>query len=315
MEWAAKHVDDPFRRWALIGHMRPAVKELQKRMDEAGKPVPSFKDASLMLMNDDAFLDTAINNTLEDMVNFRDMSAIERRWVRRFVPFYSWISGISRRTVRMLDETPGRALAYYRLSRDGKDWMSKLWGDVQDYILTYIPLGDPRTSNKVDVIKTSQLNPLTTVADLSGTVQSLLGGKAWKGTENPLSQINPIIKTLLETATGQDIYYGSQLEELSPKRPGSDYGGDPNASRISVLISRMAKQFPQSRLLEELTDEDTPRSVSLTTNPQAALGYVGYPVITTNAIRARRNGMEEMRRQLYADRVKSYSDWLDENYG
>lgn len=314
MEWAAKHVDDPFRRWAFIGHIRPAVKELQERMRAAGKPVPSFKDAATMLMDDDAFLDVAINNTLEDMVNFRDMSEIERRWVRRFIPFYSWISGISRRTVRMLDETPGRALAYYRLSQDGKDWMSKLWGDVQDYILTYIPLGDPRTNDKVNVIKTSQLNPLTTVGDLSGTVQSLLGGKSWKGTENPLSQINPIIKSLLETATGQDIYYGSPLEELSEKRPGSDYGGDPDASRAGVLISRLIKQFPQSRLLEELSDEDNPRGVNLTTNSQAALGYAGYPVITTNALQARRKGLEEERRRLYSDRIKSYTEWLEENY-
>jgi hypothetical protein len=240
-----------------------------------------------------------VTQTLDDMVNFRDMSNAERRYIRPFIPFYSWLSGISRRTVRMLTESPEKAAFLNYEGMQGKEYMDNLWGDVQDFVLTYFPLSIPGSKDKVMAMKTSGLNPMSSIADISGAARALVGAGDWKGSENPMSTINPIMKSAIEAFTGTDMFYNNTLEDYRAKslRNGRVTGGNPDASKLGVFAKRVALSLPQVNLAYQGLREPYPNDQT-PGKKYAAWNYAGYPVIAVNAREAAKRGHEETQYEL-----------------
>lgn len=312
MRSISRTVDDPARRLSFMITMRPHVRALQDAIKrETGREV-SYKEAAQRLLADDEFFDKTAQTVLDDMINFRDMSEAERKWVRPFIPFYSWVNGISRRSVRSLVETPGRAWLTYQQSRAGEEWLREKWGDVQDFVLEYFPLSDKKSEERMLALRTGGFNPLSTPSDLIGTLQALVGDKEWTGSENPFSMLNPVVKAMLETATGQDLYRNKKLQELQePKQVNGHWvGGDPETGKLSLFSQRIMRQFPMVSAYEGGTSVSYPDDFREKGWKYSAASYLGVPIASINGRVAVSMGREaeqrRVQRELVQDRMRRF---------
>jgi hypothetical protein len=299
MTSVARVIDDPARRISFAVSMRGPVKDLMARTKAATGNQLSYREAAEQLLADDQFFDHMVTEVLDDMVNFRDMSEAERRYIRPFIPFYSWLSGISRRTVRMLNEQPG-TLAYINYtSQQGRESLESMWGDVQDFIMTYLPLGVPGNKEKILAFKTAGMNPMSTISDLAGAAKALVGEGDWKGSENPMSTLNPVVKSFIEAMTGTDMFYNNTLEDYRPAKfeNGVASGGDPNASKAVVFGKRLGLSIPQVNSIYRAMQPEKPNDQT-PGKRYAAYNYLGVPTVSVNIAEARRRGSDETLREF-----------------
>jgi hypothetical protein len=302
----AKWIDDPMRRAAAWAEIRPAARELQKKWAKhRGEKLP-LGDAIDMILQDERVRDHIIQKSIGDMVNFSDMSQVEKDWIRRVFPFWSWMSGITKRTGQLAINEPGKFNALTRVGTYENQTNSV---PGESFLQSYAPLG--KTNGDLQkVVNTSGINPFASSADVLSMLNTVLPGgggfSAMKGTSSPLSQMNPIIKAAIETGTGKNLFYGTPLREIQAgkdKTTGKPIG-NPDMGLLDLLARRYASSFPQVAFFQSGGQENTPQSLFIHNYPSQTANYLGLPTRTMNIAEARRR-KEAQRRLLQLAALKN----------
>jgi hypothetical protein len=269
----AKLTDDHTRKAAWIAEMKPHVASYRK-----AHPGTSWGDAARALWNNEQFADTVTERVLADMIDFSDLSNFERSVVKRAIPFYAWMKGISRRTARLVADEPVKAAIGANIGQQGLNAVEERYGDLPRFLQGMVGLkGDT-------ALVTQGLNPFMTPADLTGMMSGAVLPGRQQGAQNPLAQFNPLLKAPLEALANRDFFYGG---EVDPKGEMS-------------FVQRLAKQggnsFAQKRLLDEWLQQRKAQREGLDYDPlfepsfrNALASYFGVPLRTldVNAARAR----------------------------
>lgn len=212
----AAATDDLWRRAALYAELNAPARQLVK----ASGGRLSKRDAMSRLLDDDAVMDRAISKTMGDLVDFRDLSAFEKNAMRRMVPFYSWLKGMSERTGKIVLDDPDKALVGQVLAEYGIELNEEEFGKLPSYLrgalkapawMAKLIGEDPDSGDNPALITTQGMNPFQTPVDLLGIV-SAFGGTPSAG-ENPLSQLNPLFKVPFEAVANKDMFSQFPLDQ------------------------------------------------------------------------------------------------------
>lgn len=207
--------DDGPRRAAFYETLRPHAKALRKELSKHGEDI-STREAMIRLLDDDTVMDEVTQKVLGDLVDFRDLSQFEREVVRRFVPFYSWLKGMNKRTANLVGDDPHTALMGSIIGQEGGKQVEQGFGfDPASFMRGSILLGDPKDGRQ-NLLTTGGLNPFTTPADTAGMLQAIFGDSGATGGQNPLSQFNPFIKGGLAAAMNKDPFSGFPVDPTTP---------------------------------------------------------------------------------------------------
>lgn len=261
-----KLTDDPFRRAAWLAEMRPHIKRIRK-----ADPSLSWEEAAKKAWDHEGVADAVTERVLSDMIDFGDLSNFERSVVKRAIPFYAWIAGITKRTSRLVADEPWKAAIGTQIGQVGNEYNREQFGPLPSFLQDLVPLhGDT-------VLKTAALNPFQTPADVLGMATGLVSGNSGNGPENPLSQLNPVVKAIIEATTRKEIFTGADID------PEKEHG----LGRL--LASRTAASFPQMRLWQEYQKQRLAKSGELPYEPiydpsfkNLAWSYAGVPIRTLN---------------------------------
>lgn len=229
--------DDPFRRMAFAQEALPPARKMVKQAKRDGRMVETpegtrpyvMQDALQELLADEQVLDRIERKVLGDLVDFDDLTATERDYIRRVLPFYSWIKGSSKLTIQLALNNPLYANMLARVGAMGAEKVQEgAGGPLPDYMLGLLGLGNG-DGGLDKAVTTAQFNPFITPADTAQqfltTLQGELpDGQSAFGPENPLSAANPLVKmgaaalTKKDPFTGRDATWWSVMGGSFPQR-------------------------------------------------------------------------------------------------
>jgi hypothetical protein len=237
-------------------------------------------------MRDTRIVDRLIQSTLDDMIDFRDLSDFERRVIRRAVPFYSWMKGISKRAVKLYLEQPVLASAIAAMSEYGlaENADGPLKG-TPSFIRGALDAGKGSDAGHRKILTTVGWNPFQTVADVAGIGSSLAGGKMRFGGENALSQLNPLFRAPIEAYANRDLFYGKPI-----------HYDDADRNFLVDSVGRTIGGLPQKALYDKWRMAGTDKAATAMYTPthgNTIKNYLGYPVRDVNLAVARLRGREE----------------------
>ena len=108
------------------------LEELRKAAED-----PVRGNARLRQLHDDV-----VQEVLDELIDFNDLSQFERAAIRRVVPFYSWIKGITKATARLALNRPLKAAFLTEVAQTiGEKELQKLLGIGEDILKAYAPAG------------------------------------------------------------------------------------------------------------------------------------------------------------------------------
>lgn len=274
--------DDYTRKAAFRSTIDPHIKALRKK-----DPSLSYEDAARKLWEDPAISDEVTSKVLSDMVDFGDLSDFERQYVKRAIPFYAWISGMTKRTARLVADEPWKAAIATRLSEQGAQNLEDKYGDLPRFLKGMVGVGGDK------VLVTNGMNPFMTPADVVGMFSgTALAGRS-DGTGNPLAQFNPVIKSPLEAWANRDFFYGGDLDPKGAEnstlgRLFTDMKKNPETGEYERQIGgRIPRSFPQFNVFDEWRQEREMNKTGLEYDPtftpstrNALASYFGVPIRT-----------------------------------
>lgn len=254
----ARMVDDPARIAAFLANLEPHIKRYRE------KTGGSKAEAIAKLMQDPEIRDWSIQKTLRDMIDYRDMSAFERQWVRGAFPFYAWLKGMSRRFVQLGADDPYKLYALNLISEEAlrnpdygdgfPEWMRRLMKVDNETMKKLMGWGsdhDPGDGSLA--VDFGPANIFQTPSDIAHMMAVLSSGEfsEAKASGSIASSANPIIKAIVEAVTGKNLYTGSDLSELAV---------DPQIKNTELIARRFGASTPMLRdLIEALFDEQDPQ--------------------------------------------------------
>lgn len=203
--------DDVPRRAAFYETMRPYAKRYQKEAARRGENV-SLGEAIVKLMDDDRVLDEVSQKVLSDLVDFRDLSTFERAYIRRLIPFYSWVKGMNKRTAKLVLDEPGKALVGARVGEHGNDVVNEGFGFLPPSFMRGALLFGKPEDGKQRMATTYGLNPFSTPADTAAMIHSLTSGDLGSAGANPVSMVNPIFKAIPEALYNKQAFGGFPVD-------------------------------------------------------------------------------------------------------
>lgn len=230
----------------MIGGDRAAPGRINRAMSVAGRPGYALNSAIDNMYRSAVYLaktkkgyshEAALTTALRAMGDFTNMSAFERKFVRRVIPFYAWMRHMTQVAVRLPVEHPLRTAWILGVSNhfaeDQEAWISLLPG----YNRSLLPVGDDSYINVNNYMPFS--NPFQMLSP-----------------EGAARNLNPIIKTLVFNETPLvGVAPGiNPLNGMPFTRPAGT--GPDNAGRDAPASPSYVEQFrqlsPQVRLLDSL---------------------------------------------------------------
>jgi hypothetical protein len=278
----AKLTDDHTRKAAWVASMKPHVAKYQR-----AHPGTSWEDAARALWQDERFADAITERVLADMIDFSDLSNFERRVIKRAIPFYAWMKGISKRTGRLILDDPVKAAAGANIGRVGLTLNEEQYGELPHFLRGIVDI--PGIDDPDKVLVTQGLNPFMTPADVSAMLGgSILPGRH-TGPQNPLAQVNPLLKAPLEALANKDFFYGGELDREGEER-----------SFAQRAVAQFGQSIAQKRLVDEWLQQREAETTGLEYDPlfapsfrNALMSYFGAPVRELDVDEARRRAREE----------------------
>lgn len=136
--------------------------------------------------------------------NYWDLSPVERKYLRRIAPFYSWVSNITKFTLwTMPAKNPIKTMILAHTLKAAEDawWedMKELGiekDDMPEYMRGAIPIGQDEKTGEYKFINLRAANPFSTIEDL---------GKIFFS--------NPFIRKAIEAYLGQDLMTGRKFTD------------------------------------------------------------------------------------------------------
>lgn len=227
-----KLTDDPWRRLAFGNEVLPPARKILKRnrdkmvIDaETGLERPyMMRDALETLLSDERVMDRVERKVLDDLVDFDDLSRAERMVVRRILPFYGWIKGSSKMTIKLVADNPLYAEFLYRIGTEGAQRaQGRAGGPLPDYmrgLLFDLPGMDKLGLSGEAAVTTAQFNPFVTPSDLvaqANFAARRLAGKEVSrdyGPDNPVAGTSPLFKAAFAATSGKDPFTGREMGAL-----------------------------------------------------------------------------------------------------
>lgn len=231
--------------------------------------------------------DELVQEVLDQLIDFQNLSHLERTVVRRAVPFYSWIKGMTQATFRLGWEHPLKAEILALLGEQGQSLSEREYGKGSSILRSTFPLGaekDRGRGPERDVLSTVGLNPYQTPSDVAGFVRGTVSGDLREAAENPALALHPLIQAGIETATGNDLFTRKELTGLPV--PGL-------RGRVGIAAKQLGRSFPQVSTAERAFNPPEPTSASgkprvtvpgakVAGVPTELVRYAGVPVKRVN---------------------------------
>lgn len=284
--------DDIPRRAAFMGEARPLIARAQK-LD----PSLSAEDALRLVLADEDVAARMIDRVMGDLIDFSRMNTAEREVVRRMLPFYGWLKGITLRTGRIVRDDPHQALVSYQLGKQYADGSEeRLGGEVDGSLKGALKFGEDENGNP-RIITTNGMNIFQTPADIAGIAANLLGkGEMKLGGTHPFAQFNPIIKAPIEVAIGRDLFYGGPLYSDPSKRFNTGVldrpwtPEDESASKPVAIANRYLASLGPMALYEKYRKAgafgEEEQRLLVRDKSDSLLSYFGPPPSTLNVEKA-----------------------------
>lgn len=267
-----KVADDLPRRALFLSEMKRslAVRRVQRMAQDFEGANLSLEEAiRRVAKGDHSQIEGAIERVDHALGNFTQMGHFERAYIRRLVPFYSWFKVISKVSLRLPLDSPGR-VRFFQLAGDiaAEDGTSFQGGP--SYLQGAIVLG-PKSGGKQTMLATGSINPFATPIQLWN---ALNGGQS--GTGSPVELLNPYIQAGMTGVSQHDFFYGSDYQG-----PGS---AAPGPLRIPLSTLGYFSGLPEPRLAQQLGWYGDYKSTLYDPNAHTAgvnnylLNYLGVPV-------------------------------------
>lgn len=240
------------------------VNRIAKANDSLGDLARQVKEGKLDLSDPRArkLEQVVVEEALNSLVDFGDLSAAERAVMRRVFPFYSWMKGIVKSSAYLLGNRPWVVLAMYLLARQGHDVSEEMFGKGSSILEGFVPYGELKGKKEgvVKGVSTLGANPFATVGSITaGAAGAVLGSK--NPLDNLFLQTNPIIQTGVRAATKRDVF----------DRKLSD-------SNLIALLKSAGLSTPEAQTVVALVKPSTgPKKLTPQHRVDVILRYLGYP--------------------------------------
>lgn len=231
--------DDIPRRAAFWIEVKPHAERIAR---ETGL---SVQDAAVQwLESSPKVVDRLAQKVLSDLVDFKNLTKFERAYLRRIMPFYSWLRGATGRTMRLTMDEPWKAWAGAEASKWGQEELQEDLGgaEIPDFLRGALTLGENEDGQR-QIITSNSLNPFATIGDVAGMAKGATVGDLQVGGANVASTFNPFLKAGIESFTNRDLFYGTPL----------DKPGDAERGLLARYADQIYSGIPQVRAVDKLT--------------------------------------------------------------
>lgn len=184
-----------------------------------------------------------VNNIVGQYHHF---SPLEEK-VKTFVPFYSWLRGITRHTMNMASERPAQAAFMANMGQQGVAQTRQELGKIPSFMEGYIPLpggkygklaslllGGPVQGRK-KALSTQGLNPYSSFGDVADMAGSLVSGKMPTGDTAFATSLLPTVQAGIEHVTGQSLLTGAKIKKHGGFLPDVIYRTYSNTPQGQIL--------------------------------------------------------------------------------
>ena len=215
--------------WKKLGYgTKNALKEIPNAVYRFNSGIESFFRTAHYLdkMGKTGFNKAlAIKSVNEFLFDYSALTYTEKTVLRRILPFYSWQKNITRLVATYPFKYPARAALLQKVNALVEEPEEMDYRFLPEYMMDYVPTNLKAAGEKL-YLSTRGINPF---ADVGVN----------------LSNVNPMLKLLIERSTGMNLFKGRQF--TSPYRT--------YASTEKILPSfgrHIASQFPQYQLYQNL---------------------------------------------------------------
>ena len=281
----AKYADDPTRMIRIFQLMEDQLEAVSKINNT--KPADLTIEQVEAFMNDEVMRSELARRTNTDMVDFSDMSEDEKRWVRSVFPFWAWMKGSAKASMRLAADHPGHVWAAGEIADLGEMALAEDQGThIPDFAKAWWDPGEAGGN----VIDTSGMNPYGSMFDFGamglGLLPDLIPGDRSTsasyrqfGSENMLSTMHPILGGGIEAATGRNVFFGTPI---------------PNASIGSTFLNNQA-DLPILNLARKFYENETgPDATTRYDRGMALTNYMGIPIKDARWGQVNRRGWDEI---------------------
>lgn len=296
MKWNSILTDDLPRRARVLQLLEKDVAEVKRwQKEHYGRDV-SDEEAARALLQNKQITDRYVETALNDLLDFSTLSDFEREWVRRAVPFWNWLKGITKRTAELGVLQPERMAQINAVSQLGLNATERDLGEqIPEHLRAAVVLGHRKDGRPI-IWTTNSTNPLATVADMVDIGAGLVGLEApTTAGATPLATVSPILKAPIEAMMNRDAFLGAPIYR--------DTDTGIKAAFTKPVLGRWLYQtvmpLPQPRLGQSLYREFQPPPAYPTmydrSFAEALAGYFLTPVKTANPAVLQKRYQDEQR--------------------
>jgi hypothetical protein len=257
---------------------KTATPEERAAIEKVADALYTEHDAELL-----AIQDQLVQQVLDTLVDFGDLNHFERSVIRRIFPFYSWIKGATKATVRLAVQHPAKAEILSILGHNSEDDIQKLIGRAQKMLVDFLPAGAQNKAGEITGLTTAGTNPWKTFADVWRFVVGAASRQLDTPADNLFTGAGPVPTLALEAATRRDLYTGQELT--------SQYGlpgifGEAAINSIPEVASAkriISPELPHTKSGDpRLTVPGASYDVAGVHIPSELARFLGAPVKTVN---------------------------------
>lgn len=294
----SKITEENFRAAGVAVQLKRDARKISKR---TGESVDDLIYGPKGLLNDADYVDALTEEVYGKMLDYSKLTPFERDVIRTYYPFWNFMRSITGRTIQLALDEPWKILVMEQLSgisdrENEKGMFSTVGDDVPHYLKSLAQIGPAGKGGKTPVVSLFAANPFSGAADVLSQGASLASGELNDTTQNPLSSMNPYVKSGVEAIMGRDLFFDAPLE----------------GSKSQIFANQLVKQFPLGSFYQKARyPSDT--SIVQRTLPQIAGQYMGISTGTfdpamlqrSQAINAYYENMQKESAQKRAMRQKA----------
>lgn len=170
--------------------------------------------------------------------NFLSLSHAEAGAIRTLAPFYAWFREITRITLKLPLDTPGRARILTMIGQVGQQESARTLGPQPSFLQGDVAVGAPQDGMQ-EILALRSANPYTSFSDVASGLGALVGLGSGSSLDNLVGMANPFLQggiTYLERQhahqkTGAGGLLGQALTNVVTGLPETRIGTNP-ASRL-----------------------------------------------------------------------------------
>ena len=227
-------------------YLRNVDKIGKKMIKTTGQNIVKQEELLKYVSDNPELLEQAIKGVDDTLGDYINMTAVERRVIRKIVPFYSWFRTITRYTLSLAETNPIRADLVNKLMQISAEDRE----DLPEYQRGAVDTGYyGDVTGKPLVVNYEHSIPFSTFADTA---------------DNPTGVLNPNITRLLEASRGEKFFMGTPYTSpnyenvfpygyasIDPLNPGEFTNQLPLGERIkSIPIGIARSSVPGLEFLE-----------------------------------------------------------------